>query len=484
MSIDFIDFGWLTLIYAINTLLVIALIFLERKDPTATLTWVLVFYIAPLVGFFFYILLSQNFSRKKLFKLKVIEEKIYGAYIEQQKNKYSKGQLIINDTNIQPYTDLIKMNLFSNDSYYSQDNEITIYTNGNDKFDAVKKSIIEANDHIHMLYYIFQNDELGKEILDLLAAKAKEGVQVRLLVDSVGGRSLNNSVLKLLKDAGGKFELFFRSPIPKIDLRINYRNHRKIIVVDGRIGYVGGINVGDEYLGKDPSFGYWRDTHLKIEGSAVRDLQARFMLDWRNASKDNLSFKYRYFPDISGIGNSGVQIMSSGPDSPYERIKQNYIKMINMAKKSIYIQSPYFVPDASIMEALKIAALSEIDVRIMIPNKPDHPFIYWATYCNSAELLDYGVKIYTYENGFLHSKTMVVDGMISSVGTANFDVRSFKLNFEVNAIIYDSAISNKLREQFIGDIELSDELTLEVYRQRGVSIRFRESISRLLSPIM
>ncbi len=155
-----------------------------------------------------------------------------------------------------------------------------------------------------------------------------------------------------------------------------------------------------------------------------------------------------------------------------------------MAKKSIYIQSPYFVPDASIMEALKIAALSEIDVRIMIPNKPDHPFIYWATYCNSAELLDYGVKIYTYENGFIHSKTMVVDGMISSVGTANFDVRSFKLNFEVNAIIYDSAISNKLREQFLGDIELSDELTLEVYRQRGVSIRFRESISRLLSPIM
>jgi cardiolipin synthase len=484
MSIDFIDFGWLTLIYAINTLLVIALIFLERKDPTATLTWVLVFYIAPLVGFFFYILLSQNFSRKKLFKLKVIEEKIYGAYIEQQKNKYSKGQLIINDTNIQPYTDLIKMNLFSNDSYYSQDNEITIYTNGNDKFDAVKESIGKANDHIHMLYYIFQNDELGKEIIDLLAKKAKEGVQVRLLVDSVGGRSLNNSLLKPLKDAGGKFELFFKSPIPKINLRINYRNHRKIIVVDGRIGYIGGINVGDEYLGKDPSFGYWRDTHLKIEGSAVRDLQARFMLDWRNASKDNLSFKYRYFPDISGIGNSGVQIISSGPDSPYERIKQNYIKMINMAKKSIYIQSPYLVPDTSIMEALKIAALSEIDVRIMIPNKPDHPFIYWATYCNSAELLDYGVKIYTYEKGFIHAKTMVVDGMIASVGTANFDVRSFKLNFEVNAIIYDSEISNKLREQFIEDIELSDELTLEVYRQRGIYIRFRESISRLLSPIM
>lgn len=484
MTFDFIDVGWLSLIYAINTILVIALIFLERKDPIATLTWVLVFYIAPVVGFFFYVLLSQNFSRKKLFKLKVIEEKIYGAYIEQQQNKYSSGQLIINDPKIQPYTDLIKMNLFNNDSYYSQDNGITIYTDGNDKFEAVKKSILEAKDHIHMLYYIFQNDELGNEILDLLTKKAKEGVQVRLLVDSVGGRYLKKNTLKPLKDAGGKVELFFKSPIPNINLRINYRNHRKIIVIDGRIGYIGGINIGDEYLGKDPNFGFWRDTHLKIEGSAVRDLQARFMLDWRNASKDNLSFKYRYFPDISGIGNAGVQIMSSGPDSPYERIKQNYIKMINMAKKSIYIQSPYFIPDASILEALKIAALSGIDIRIMIPNKPDHPFIYWATYCNAAELLDYGVKIYTYENGFLHAKTVVVDGMISSVGTANFDVRSFKLNFEVIALIYNSEISEKLKEKFMEDIELSDELTLEVYRQRGVYIRFRESISRLLSPIM
>lgn len=479
-----IDFGWLPLIYAINTLFVIALIFLERKDPTATLTWVLVFYIAPVVGFFFYILLSQNFSRKKLFKLKVIEKKIYGAYIDQQKNIYLNGQLIVNDPKIHPYKDLIKMNLFNNRSYYSQDNDITIYTNGIDKFNAVKKSIREAKDHIHLLYYIFQNDELGNEILTLLTEKAKEGVQVRLLVDSVGGRYLDKATLKPLKDAGGKIGIFFKDPLPKINLRINYRNHRKIIVVDGRIGYVGGINIGDEYLGKDPKFGYWRDTHLKIEGSAVRDLQARFMLDWRNASKDNLSFTYRYFPDISGIGDAGIQIMSSGPDSPYERIKQNYIKMINMAKKSIYIQSPYFIPDTSIIESLKIAALSQIDIRIMIPNKPDHPFVYWATYCNAAELLKYGVKIYTYENGFIHAKTMVVDGTISSVGTANFDVRSFKLNFEVNAIIYNSEISEKLKNQFFEDIELSDELTLEVYRQRGIYIKFRESISRLLSPIL
>ncbi|MBN2286186.1 MAG: cardiolipin synthase [Tissierellales bacterium] len=480
----FIEIGWVTAFYIINILLALAVIFLERKDPTATLTWVLVLLFIPGIGFVFYILLSQNFSRKKLFKMKVVEEKIYGAYIDQQKSKYLKGHVVVNDPDVQPYQDLIKMNLFHNKSYYSQDNEVSIFIDGEEKFIAVKQAIKEAKDHIHMLYYIFNNDELGREILELLALKAQEGVTVRLLYDSIGGRTLTPKVLEPLKKAGGKVGVFFDSPIPKFNLKINYRNHRKIIVIDGKKGFLGGFNIGDEYLGKNQKFGHWRDTHIMIEGSAVRDLQTRFMLDWRTAYKDNLSFAYRYFPDLSGIGTTGIQIMSSGPDSPYERIKQNYLKMINMAQKSIYIQTPYFIPDASIMEALKIASLSGIDVRIMIPNKPDHPFVYWATYHYAAELLKYGSRIYTYENGFLHSKVMVIDHALSSVGTANFDVRSFRLNFEVNAIIYNSAVSDDLAEIFIKDIEQSDELTLRVYNQRGVIIKLKESVSRLLSPIL
>jgi cardiolipin synthase A/B len=480
----FIEIGWVTAFYIINILLALAIIFLERKDPTATLTWVLVLLFIPGIGFVFYILLSQNFSRKKLFKMKVVEEKIYGAYIDQQKTKYLRGHVIINDPDVQPYQDLIKMNLFHNKSYYSQDNMVTLFIDGEEKFIAVKQAIKEAKDHIHMLYYIFKNDELGREILELLTIKAQEGVTVRLLYDSIGGRTLTPKVLEPLKKAGGKVGVFFDSPIPKFNLKINYRNHRKIIVIDGKKGFLGGFNIGDEYLGKNQKFGHWRDTHIMIEGSAVRDLQTRFMLDWRTAYKDNLSFAYRYFPDLSGIGNTGIQIMSSGPDSPYERIKQNYLKMINMAKNSIYIQTPYFIPDASIMEALKIASLSGIDVRIMIPNKPDHPFVYWATYHYAAELLKYGSQIYTYENGFLHSKVMVIDHALSSVGTANFDVRSFRLNFEVNAIIYNSDVSDNLAEIFKKDIEQSDKLTLRVYQQRGLVIKLKESVSRLLSPIL
>jgi cardiolipin synthase len=208
------------------------------------------------------------------------------------------------------------------------------------------------------------------------------------------------------------------------------------------------------------------------------------MLDWRSTGKDDLSYTPKYFPYIDGEGDKGIQIISSGPDTPYERIKQNYVKMISMAKKSIYIQTPYFVPDSSVIDSIKIAAMSGVDVRIMIPNKPDHPFVYWASLNYVGELLKFGVKVYTYENGFLHAKTMVVDDKISSVGTANFDVRSFKLNFEVNAIIYSKETSQILSNAFKKDIELSNELTRELYLERRLTVRFKESVSRLLSPIL
>lgn len=480
----FINIGWLPSFYVLNLLLAIVIIFLERKDPTATLAWILVLLILPGIGFVLYILLSQNFSRKKLFAMKILEKKRYGDILKKQQEAYNSGELKINDPKIYPYKDIIKMNLFSNKSIYSQDNEISIFTDGHKKFEEVFKCIEEAEHHIHILYYIIKNDDLGKKLFELLTKKAEEGVEVRLLVDSLGGRTLNDKIKEPLLNAGGKISVFFSSSIPIINFKINYRNHRKIIVIDGKIGFIGGFNVGDEYLGLSKKFGYWRDTHLKIEGTSVTDLQTRFFLDWRNASKEDIGFNISYFPPIEGSGNSGIQIMASGPDSPMERIKQNYVKMINSAKRSIYIQTPYFIPDASVMEALKIAALSGIDIRLMIPNMPDHLFVYWATYFHAGELLRYGAKVYTYENGFLHAKTMVVDETISSVGTANFDVRSFKLNFEVIALIYDSKISSDLQVKFEKDILYCYELTRELYLERGVMIKFKESISRLLSPLL
>ncbi|RLY70784.1 cardiolipin synthase [Staphylococcus epidermidis] len=273
--------------------------------------------------------------------------------------------------------------------------------------------------------------------------------------------------------------------LPLINLRMNNRNHRKIVVIDGTIGYVGGFNVGDEYIGKSKKFGYWRDTHLRIKGDAVNALQLRFILDWNSQStRDNLTYESRYFPDVDSGGTIGIQIASSGPDEDWEQIKYGYLKMISSAKESIYIQSPYFIPDQAFLDSIKIAALGGVDVNIMVPNKRDHPFVYWATLKNVASLLEAGVNVYHYDNGFLHSKTLVIDDEVASVGTANMDNRSFTLNFEVNAFIYDEGVARSLKQAFINDMKLSNKLTSEEYAKRNLLVKFKEGISQLLSPIL
>jgi cardiolipin synthase len=416
--------------------------------------------------------------------MKVYAKKTFGDYIKVQKELFSTGGLVFNDKNIEIYKDLIKMNLFYYGFSYTQNNEIEIYTDGERKFQELFNSLENAKDHIHMEYYIIRNDDLGNKLFDILSKKAKEGVEVRLLYDSVGGRQISKDKIEKLKGSGVKVAVFFASTVPFINFKINYRNHRKIVVIDGIVGFVGGFNVGNEYMGLNNKIGYWRDTHLKIRGDAVIDLQTRFFLDWSHASKQELMFLPKYFPDNRIQGKVGIQIISSGPDKSDEVIKSNYVKMINSAKKSILIQTPYFIPDASVFEAIKIAAASGVDVRIMIPCKPDHPFVYWATYWYCGGLLKYGVKVYIYEYGFLHAKTLVIDGTVASVGTANFDVRSFKLNFECNAIIYDTKTSQMLYDIFTDDLNYSMELTRELYLERGILIRFKESVCRLLAPLL
>jgi cardiolipin synthase A/B len=290
---------------------------------------------------------------------------------------------------------------------------------------------------------------------------------------------------KEFKKAGGQVEVFFPSKFRFINLRMNYRNHRKLVIIDGKIGYVGGFNVGDEYLGLNKKFGYWRDTHLRIQGTAVYALQTRFILDWNQASDDqDVDYVPNLYPEDISHGKIGIQIVTSGPDSEFQQIKNGYIKMIMSAKKSIYIQTPYFIPDTSLLDTLRIACLSGVEVNIMIPDKPDHLFVYWATLSHVSELLKVGAKVYIYRNGFIHAKTLVVDEEISSVGTANIDYRSFRLNFEVNAFLYDEGVSRKLTEIFKDDIKVSMLLTYEGYQKRSLEIRLKESISRLLSPIL
>jgi cardiolipin synthase len=473
--------------YLINIILAFVIIFLERKDPTATLAWLLVLLLFPGVGFILYLFLSQNFSRKKLFRMKANAQRTFGDFLNTQQEDFNSGKLVFKDRKMEAHKDVIKMNLFRNQSFFTQNNDVKIFTDGKEKFDELFRCIEDAKESVHVQYYIIKYDDLGKKLLSLLEKKAKEGVEVRLLYDCVGSRRLSNFNVRDLIKAGGKTGRFFRSFFRHINLKINYRNHRKIVVIDGQIGFVGGFNVGNEYLGLKKRFGYWRDTHIKIIGSAVADLQKRFFLDWSNATKEDLNYQPKYFPDMQNYeshGDVALQIVTSGPDQTDEIIKQNYIKLINSAQESILIQTPYFVPDASVMEAIKIAALTGVEVRIMIPNKPDHMFVYWATYYYIGLLLKYGVKVYTYEKGFMHAKTLVIDGCVSTVGTANFDVRSFKLNFEIIAIIFDSQKSMELKKSFEEDTNYSLQMTPELYMQRGIIIRIKESISRLLSPLL
>jgi cardiolipin synthase len=474
---------FLYFILFINVILAIIIVFFERRNPTAALAWVVILLFFSIAGFFLYLVFGQNFYKKRLFRLKEQDDRHLHALVSEQKKELLSAKETFADPRFARYREMIYMLLNSNQAYLTRDNRVEIYTDGNDKFRALLEAIEGAQDHIHMEYYILRTDEMGGKVIDSLTRKAREGVEVRWLYDALGCSKVPKSFYQGLLAAGGKIAPFFPSHIPLINLRFNYRNHRKIVVIDGKTGFIGGFNIGDEYLGKGP-LGYWRDSHLKIQGTAVSALQVRFILDWNFAAKDDVKLSSRFFPDHEGPGDTAIQLVSGGPDVRWSPIKESYLKLITTAEESIYLQSPYFVPDDSVLDALRIAALSGVDVRIMIPSKPDHPFVYWSSYSFIGDLLDAGVRAYTYDNGFIHAKTVVVDGFAGSVGSANWDVRSFKLNFEANAIMYDLNMAGKLRDIFLQDLEVSTEITPERYAARSNRIKVKESISRLMAPIL
>ncbi|MCT4633061.1 MAG: cardiolipin synthase [Firmicutes bacterium] len=477
--------NYVSVYYVINLILAIVIIFFERKKPTSTLAWLMILYFVPVLGFFIYLIFGQNLSKRKIFHYKKIEKKFLDLILNMQLKDLEERKLRFKDSIAYDYKDMIYMHIKNSASEVTMNNSIKLYTKGEEKFTDLFQDIRKAKKHIHLEYYIVKNDELGKQLMSLLIEKAKEGVEVRFLMDAFGSRfMIRSKKVKELKAVGGKVGVFFASKIPLINMKVNFRNHRKMVIIDGKIGYIGGFNVGNEYLGLDERMGNWRDNHLRIEGSAVDSLQLRFLLDWRTTNTEqveNFESSFVFQEDKDG---QTVQIVASGPDQEWEQIKYGYLKMINSAKESIYIQTPYFVPDDSMLEALKIAALSGIDVKIMIPDKPDHMFVYWATYSYLGEVINAGGKGYLYNNGFLHSKTIIVDGKIASVGSANIDVRSFKLNFEANAFVYDHDFAGELRKEFDKDLEVSLLVDEKKYESRGRIIKIKESISRLLSPIL
>ena len=476
----------ITGLFCLNFLIAFTIIFLERKNPQATLAWIMILFLVPVVGIVLYFCLSQNLSRQKIFKLTRYEENALSTALKDQIKEIESGEFEFPTPAAKSWADLIRLNQVYGNSFFTSDNKVMIMTDGNHMFDKLIEDINEAKSTINVQYFIIKNDVVGRKLIEALTAKAKEGLEVRLLIDALGGRQFsdNSRMIRQFKEAGGKVAFFFAPKFKFLNLRLNYRNHRKLVIIDGQVGYLGGFNIGKEYLGKKKKFGYWRDTHLRLLGSCVQDLNARFIMDWRTAAKEDVVLSEAYYSNVIRAGNTGVQIVTSGPDSEKVQIKRAYMKMITSAKKNIYIQTPYFVPDASILESLKMAAQSGVDVRVMIPCMPDHAFVYWATYAYAGELINSGARVFIYDKGFLHAKTMVVDGEAVSVGSANFDVRSFKLNFEANAFLYDAEEAYKMEAIFESDMVNSHELTKQLYRNRGVVIKFKESISRLLTDIL
>ena len=447
------------IINIINFLAIFYMIFKEKRSANSIIAWVLVIYIAPVIGFIAFLLVGRKMNNSNMFGIKEIEAKLFKDYIKQI---HKEGYIEKDNKNFDMINSIEQMG----HSPYRENNEVMMYSDGKEFFTALLDALRKAEKCINIEFYIFKIDGIGSEILSILEEKAAKGVEVRLLYDSVGSRTLNRRVLKKLTSLGGKTGEFFPSWLKIVNLN---------------------INVGDEYLGKNEKFGYWRDTHVKIAGDAVKDLNLRFLADWRYATKEEVDIEH-IVEEESRVctGNKGIQILSSGPNlSDRFEIKLAYLKMIQKAKKYIYIQSPYLIIDNSISDALKLAALSGVDVRIMIPGKGDHPFVYWANLFYAGDLLDFGVKIYHYDrNAFLHAKTLVIDDEICSVGTANMDTRSFELNFEINAYIYSSDIACKQKKQFEKDILKSNQLTLKMYKGRNNKTKIKEGLSKLFSSIL
>lgn len=467
----------------IYTFFIGIIIFLENKNPSKTTAWLLVLFLLPVLGFVLYIIFGQDLRKKyKLKKKRTSDYKHLEDTAEIQKELLKEVDLF-RDEDSHVKTRLINLLLRNSDSPFTINNTTEVLTNGEKTFDSILAELKKAKNHIHMEYYIIRSDVIGNKIKDILVQKALEGVEVRVIYDSVGCWRLSKKYIKDLREVGVEIHSFFPVVFPVLSRELNYRNHRKIIVIDGKIGYLGGLNIGDEYLGYNPQLGFWRDTHLKIEGEAVYSLQNIFLRDWEFVS-NNPVVGSEYYPKLSHYGNQLVQVISSGPDGDWKAVFQGYFTMIANAEKYIWITTPYLVPGSSISTALTSAALSGVDVKIIIPSKPDHKIVHWASLGNIEDLLRAGVKVYKYNKGFIHSKILMVDGVAASVGSANLDIRSFEINFEVNSFIYDNDVVRRLELDFEEDLKESEEFILEDFSKRGLPSRFRESLGRLFSPIL
>jgi cardiolipin synthase A/B len=438
----------------------------------------------PFAGIIFYFSVGINYRKNKLYQKKLRIDKEAFPDLELNVRQFSKEIITSRASELKQFLPLAKT---LSRKPTSMNNQVSLLTNGETKFPALLKSLDQAKHHIHIEYYIYEDDQIGDEVAEMLIKKAKQGVKVRFIYDDYGSRHIKKKLIEKMKQEGVEASPFYQISLLFFANRLNYRNHRKIVVVDGLTGYVGGINISDSYDNRNENKYFWRDTHIKIDGMAVLNLQNIFLADWNFCTKQSIHFSTQYFPIQKRddfFGNQLVQVVDSGPDSEHPNIKYSFIQAIQLAQKEILMTTPYFIPDNSFLDALKIACLSGVKVALIVPDISDSNFVNIACRSYYEDLLKIGVEIYQYKKGFIHSKTMLCDEYLSIIGTANLDNRSFDLNFEVNALVYDKNLAMEMKRQLILDMEASEKIDFEKWKARPLTKRLVEKIVHLFSPLL
>jgi cardiolipin synthase len=475
---------FLSFLYAIS---IVVFLLLQNRSPQSTIAWMFALLLFPFIGVGCYLMFGRSrkaFSRER----KLVRQELGQGLTKVLMPLATQQEELIARMKAEeetPYHKLLELVRQNSNSMLTAYNTVDILQDAAEKYPRLLADMKQASQFIHLEYYIWDSDEFTEQVKEILINKVNEGVEVRLLYDAVGSQSLSNRYLRELREGG--IEVYPGNKYLEL-LKfhtLGYRNHRKIVVIDGQIGYLGGLNMSQEHLDGGKHFSSWRDTHLRMTGQVVSVLQAIFVTSWYNLTYQTLSDERYFPPQPDSIGYLPIQITTSGPDSQWAAIRQLYFLMILAAKKHVYIQSPFFIPNDSISEALKAAALSGVEIKIMCtPRGSLYSLPYWAANTYFADMVRAGIRIFLYQKGYFHPKTISIDSEVCSVGTANMDIRSFSINYEANAIIYESRIAKELEEDFLHDLEDCTEFTLEEYKKRHILLRFRDSVARLFSPLM
>lgn len=463
------------ILYVITILASISVVLSENRNPIRSIAWVIALIFLPGIGFIFYLFFGRGLKGMRM----VSRRNKRRMRLAERPQHINLDSLELSEANRQ----LIKLAYAVGSYPLTVNNRIDIYTTGLTKFESLKTDLLHAQRSIYLQYYIFSDDKLGEEIAEILMAKATQGVEVKVIYDHVGSFSARRKFFKRMIGSGVEVHPFFRVSFPQLANRINWRNHRKIAVIDNRVAYIGGMNIADRYVKGMEDGGAWRDTHFRVTGDIVGSLLFSFALDW-NFMNPNPAHIDLQTASAEGHNNTGMQLVTSGPVNMWDNLSLCYLQAISNAKRSIYIQTPYFLPTDALIHALEAAALSRVDVRIMIPGKSDSRLLQLATYSYVTQCLKAGIKVYVYQPGMIHAKTMTVDTDFVTAGSTNFDFRSLENNFEANLLIYDRKMNETMRDIFFSDMEKCEKLTQAEWSHRPRLQRGLESIVRLLAPIL